>query len=225
MDTIQKQIQSQTPSRKFPFGKKKKVDESKTEYFQEQLRELTEKLHTIDKDISRKETLDLNQNKKPLHLVHSEENVLISNGSYHVSYDDGKREEETSRGNSLNFKNSVQKLAQKTKRSIKGKTKKQMEVPKLNGLVTLNGGSNGALNLDLSRDDEEEDSDPSDLRDSNKSTSSVIDLTKSRVSTSSDDVFDSGTSLSPRKEIDPTVMAEIDVSKYFYIKKLKFRNS
>lgn len=213
MDTIQKQIQSQTPTRKFPFGKKKKVDESKTEYFQEQLRELTEKLQTIDKDISRKETLDLNQNKKPLHLVYSEENLQPVNGLSQVRYDDDR--EEISRGSSL--KNSVQKLAQKTKRSIKSKTKKQQEESKVNGSVTLNGGHDGALKLDLNRNDEDDDNedvDLSDLHRSHKSSGSVIDLTKSRMSTSSDDVFDSGgrseVSLSPRREVDPSVMAEID---------------
>ena len=213
MDTIQKQMQPQTTGRKFPFGKKKKVDENKTEYFQEQLRELTEKLQTIDRDISRREMLDMNQNKKPQKLLNSEEYLLSSNGGSSEHLDDGRKDEESSRGNSLKFKNSVQKLAQKTKRSIKGKSKKQpLEVPKLNGLVNLNGSSNGSLNLDISRDDDDVDSDADNQE--HEKTNSFIDLTKSRISSSSDDVFESksDTSLSPRKEIDPTVMAEIDVS-------------
>lgn len=212
MDTIQKQMQPQPTGRKFLFGRKKKVDENKSEYFQEQLRELTEKLQTIDRDISRKEMLDLNQNRKPQNLIHSDDSVFTSTGGSTENLYDTRKDEDTGRGNSMKFKNSVQKLAQKTKRSIKGKSKKQIiEVPKINGLVSSHGGSNGALKIDLSRD-EDEDSDPSDLQENLRNNNSLIDLTKSKSSLSSDDVFDtkSDASLSPRKEIDPTVLAEID---------------
>lgn len=216
MDTIQKQMQPQSTGRKFPFGKKKKVEENKTEYFQDQLNELTEKLQHIDRDISRKEMLDLNQNKKPQYLISSDDSVFTPNGLTMDNLNDGRKDEDTGRGNSMKFKNSVQKLAQKTKRSIKSKSKKQpVEVPKLNGLVTSNGGSNGALKIDLSsRDDDDNDSDTSDLQNGRQANNSLIDLTKLKQSTSSDDVFEtkSDTSLSPRKEIDPTVLAEIDVS-------------
>ncbi|VDI61107.1 Hypothetical predicted protein [Mytilus galloprovincialis] len=213
MDTIQKQMQPQSTGRKFLFGKKKKVDESKTEHLQEQLRELSEKMQTIDIDISRKEMLDMNQNKKPQYLMHSDDSLPFNDGMSSESLDSEKKDDDSIRGNSLKLKNSVQKFAQKTKRSLKGKSKKQhFEVPKYNGLVTANGGSNGALNIDLSRDDDDDDSDQSD-QSPRKSNNSLIDLTKSRNSTSSDDVFEnskSDTSLSPRKEIDPTVLAEID---------------
>ena len=215
MDTIQKQMQPQPTGRKFPFGKKKKVDENKTEYFQEQLNELTEKLQHIDRDISRKEMLDLNQNKKPQNLMNSDDSVFAPNGLTMDNLNNGRKDEDTGRGNSMKFKYSVQKLALKTKKSIKSKSKKQpMEVPKLNGLVTSNGGSNGALTIDLSgRDEDDDDSDMSDLQNGRQANNnSLIDLTKLKQSTSSDDVFEtkSNTSLSPRKEIDPTVLAEID---------------
>jgi hypothetical protein len=216
METIQKQMQPQHTGRKFPFGKKKKVDENKTGYFQEQLNELTEKLQHIDRDISRKEMLDLNQNKKPQNLMNSDDSVFAPNGLTMDNLNNGRKDEDTGRGNSMKLKNSVQKLAQRTKKSIKSKSKKQpMEVPKLNGLVTSNGGSNGALKIDLSgRYEDDDDSDMSDLQNGHQANNSLIDLTKLKRSTSYDDVFEtkSDTSLSPRKEIDPTVLAEIDVS-------------
>lgn len=209
-------MQPQPTGRKFLFGKKKKVDENKTEYFQEQLNELSEKLQHIDRDIGRKEMLDMNQNKKPQNLINSDDSVFAPNGLTMDNLNDGRKDEDTGRGNSTKFKNSVQKLAKKTKRSIRIKSKKQLvEVPKLNGLVTTNWGSNGALKIDLgSRDEDDDDSDTSNLQNGRQTNNSLIDLTKLKQSTSADDVFEtkSDTSLSPRKEIDPTVLAEIDVS-------------
>ncbi|KAK3104928.1 hypothetical protein FSP39_013362 [Pinctada imbricata] len=230
MDTIQKQLQSAASSgKKFPFkfGAKKKVPENKNEHLQEQLKELSVKLEEIDRNLSSHtkptEFLDMNQNKRQV--------AIEETRTSHDFYDNNG---DVNKGNGKNIKASVQKLKTKTfSKGAKSKNRKSTEFQ--NGHVsTLESGplnsSAHELKLDLTNCRLQDDDVDSENGSESHRSDSFTDLTKNKSPTSSvdDNVFSDqnenggviqnprrkavSNPVTPRKEVDPNVLAEIDVS-------------
>ena len=248
MDTIQKQMQTAPSSgKKFPFkfgGKKKVPEQSKNEHLQEQLRELSVKLEEIDKDLSTHvktnvEVLDMNQNKRQVSKYSVDDDLRTS----HEFYPDANGD--LNKSGALNIKASVQKLKTKTfAKGAKSKNRKSngSEQQLLNGHINSSDSSNPSayeLTLDLTRSrlhDDDADEDSERGTESHRS-DSFTDLTKNKSPTSSvdDNVFTDydvasprrswkrnavSNPCTPRKEIDPNVLAEIDVSSIIFYNKL-----
>lgn len=252
METIQKQIEKPGGAKRglFGFGKAKKLDENKNEFLQDQLKELNEKLHKIDSDLSQvendnynKDVFDVNQNRKPFHSSSSTSLVMSENGN------DTDDDLDTSRSKTL--KSAVQKWTNKTfsKSSVKkkqGNTSSEKIFP--NGSVPdltikQNGGmdyhSDIATDSDMNSTDEFLESSVTDLtrplsdlrldlspnlnRDSphnGHSGSASPSSLRYHRSTSRSSTMSSLSS--PRREIDPSVLAEIDVCIRNYIVMLVF---
>ncbi|XP_052760259.1 uncharacterized protein LOC128203048 isoform X2 [Mya arenaria] len=237
VDTIQKQIEKPSGTKRglFSFGKTKKVDENKNEYLQDQIKELNEKLHKIDTDLNHVgsdkyyDSFDVNQNKKnssgnmPSQLMTS----LLMTSDRPIDSDDEN-------GRSKTIKSAVQKWTNKTfaakkKPNSNGKPSLNGSLPnmamKYNGDINLNGDSEPetdtcsgeylessvtdltrpladlklSLNLPLSASQNSQNS-------SNGSCSpSLIQYNRSTSRTST-----ASSLSSPRREINPSVLAEID---------------
>ncbi|XP_060073759.1 uncharacterized protein LOC132553528 [Ylistrum balloti] len=254
METITKQLQSQTTSNKrfpFSFGGKKKNNNQ--EHLKGQLEELNNKLQQIDYDLtshinkstSNSDLLDMNQNRKSNgngvyeHELRVNDDVTSGTRLPTGSSNSAKEDSDMNKTNTL--KNSVQKLAQKTfSRSVKSKKSKR---PGDGDSAITNGYLSDSMVIDRHRIDREDMSNDYDSEDGidNHKADSLTDLTTTTTShTSEDNVFDdksdtdgtkfksrkSNSSYSsnssthsqqstPRKEVDPSIMAEIDAFEDF----------
>ena len=214
----------------FGFGKQKKLDENKNVFLQDQLKELSVKLNRLDTDISQVkqdkviDTLDVNQNKQQVGGLDSVDGINMENSEVFDNDND------MGRTNSIKFR--MQKLTNKQfgKSSVKNKkrSKSPQTVHNSGSMPDLTLKQNGDIinghGYDSSHDISTEDclsSDnsvtdltrPADLpldlasshNGSNSPTSLRYDRSNSRSSTLSN-------LSSPRREINPSVLAEIDVS-------------
>jgi len=238
VETIQKQIEKPSGNRRglFGFGKAKKTDLNKNEFLQDQLNELTEKLHKLDTDLSHVENdkylevFDVNQNR----------NNYPNNGftNHRVTASDKHVDSDDENGRTKTIKSAVQKWTNKTFSSVK---KKHTSNGKLNGtdsMPDICGTYNGETEVTLNGEHHNE----NDVTDEfNRNESSVTDLTRPLdklslslpLSSSLNANYTSGGSWSPtsarnfrtgsnastvssvsspRREINPSVLAEIDVS-------------
>ncbi|XP_053379446.1 uncharacterized protein LOC123526851 [Mercenaria mercenaria] len=230
VETIQKQIEKPSGTKRglFGFGKSKKLDENKNVFLQDQLKELNDKLHKIDTDLNQVESeknlyegYDVNQNRKSMPVQ------LTSNlNSLERGVD--SEDDEAKKANSL--KNTMQKWTTKTFSKVSVKRKQGIplngSLPNLkqNGEINMNGGFENGENGDTYREEftslENSVTDltrpMSDLKldlslpltqngqNGSASPSSVgYNRSNSRTSTLS-------SLSSPRREIDPSVLAEID---------------
>ncbi|KAK3581868.1 hypothetical protein CHS0354_000284 [Potamilus streckersoni] len=212
-NTIQKQIQPKKGL--FSFGNKKKADESKNMYLKEQLKELTHKLHKIDFDLTQCEKgstssdiLDYNQNRK-----YSSRTSFPSDENYVTT-----SEMDPSMHHTNSLKSAMQKWTART--FSKRKQHKSYKTDEMIGDIFRFRDSVSDYNGYDSQDD-------------SLSDNSVIDLTKiSHISKDSDLKLDlsftdskpiltsrqrsiascssSSSAPSPRREVDPSVMAEIE---------------
>ena len=208
------------------FGKQKKLDENKNVFLQDQLKELSDKLNKIDTDLNQVgqervvDTLDVNQNKQQ--VLSSELDGL--NGIDADSNEVFDNENNMGRTNSIKAR--MQKLTNKTFSKASVKNKKRSKSPQNGSVPNLISKHNGDINGHV--DDRDNDATPDECLSSD---SSVTDLTRSDLTldliasqngsysprSSRYDRSTSRTSTlsnlsSPRREIDPSVLAEIDVS-------------
>lgn len=229
MDTIQKQMvgTSNTKRGLFGFGKQKKPDENKNVFLQDQLKELSDKLNRIDTDLNQVkqdkiiDTFDVNQNKQVVSSGFDAVDGII-NENNEVFDSDGI-------GRTNSVKSRMQKLTNKTFSKNSVKNKKRSKSPHNGSVPNLTSKQNGDIlnghgyELESETHTEEclsSDSSVTDLtrpasdltldllsshNGSNSPTSSRYDRSNSRTSTLSN-------LSSPRREINPSVLAEIDVS-------------
>lgn len=231
VDTIQRQLDKPSGTKRglFGFGKAKKLDENKNVFLQDQLKELTDKLHKIDTDLiqveseKRSETYDFNQNRKTVAINSAPPNT---EGENEIHEEDVKR--------NVGLKNAVQKWTSKTfsKVSVKKKNLHNSSLPLNSSMPNLgHEDANGSGDLDngfLS---------DSDQQDFSLLENSVTDLTRPladlKLELNSSYTQQNGCSgstspvsvrynrsnsksstlsslSSPRREIDPSVLAEID---------------
>ena len=233
MDTIQKQMQGTSNQKRglFGFGKQKKLDENKNVHLQDQLKELSDKLNKIDTDLSQVEqhekivdTLDVNQNKQQ----------VFAGGLDIVDGPDGENNEafdsDSNMGRANSIKTRMQKLTNKTFSKASVKNKKRSKSPQNGSVPNLISKHNGDINGHS--DDKDYDTNPDECFSSDSSVTDLtrpssdltLDLITSHNGSSSPnslryDRSNSRTSTlsnlsSPRREIDPSVLAEIDVSSY-----------
>lgn len=228
MDTIQKQMvgTSNTKRGLFGFGKQKKPDENKNVFFQDQLKELSDKLNRIDTDLNQVkqdkiiDTFDVNQNKQQVVSSGFDAVDGIINENSEVFDSDGM-------GRTNSVKSRMQKLTNKTFSKNSVKNKKRSKSPHSGSVPNLTSKQNGDIvngheyelaNETHSEDCLSSDSSVTDLtrpasdltlellssqNGSNSPTSSRYDRSNSRTSTLSN-------LSSPRREINPSVLAEID---------------
>ena len=233
MDTIQKQVHTTSNPKRgfFGFGKQKKLDENKNVFLQDQLKELSDKLNRIDTDLSQVEdktidTFDVNQNKQQItggfdyvDGINVDNSEVFENDNY------------IGRTNSI--KSRMQKLTNKPfgKSSVKNKKRSkspQTIVHNSESMPDLTIKQNGDIinghNYDSSHDVSTEDclsSDnsvtdltrpadlPLDLASSHNGSNSPMSLRYDRSNSRSLTLSNLS---SPRREINPSVLAEIDVS-------------
>ena len=237
METLQKQVLTTSNPKRgfFSFGKQKKLDENKNVFLQDQLKELSDKLYRIDTDLSQVEqdkaidTFDVNQNKQIVGGLDSIDGINVDSSDV---FENGNN-----MGRTNSIKSRMQKLTNKQfgKSSVKNKKRSkspQTIVHNSESMPDLTLKQNGDIinghNYDSSHDVSTEDclsSDnsvtdltrPADLpldlasshNGSNSPTSLRYDRSNSRSSTLSN-------LSSPRREINPSVLAEIDVSSDLY---------
>lgn len=214
VDVIQKQMQPQQTSNKkfFNFGGKKKHVTSNNEHLEGQLKELTDKLQKIDQDLSSHN-----------YLVAKTSNDFDQRNNFESGLTDSKKDSDSNK-NGSNLKSSVQKLAQKKfSKSFKNRHKKE-NGSILNGhLESPTSESRGFPGDDLVDGGQDSDSDK-------YKSGSLTDLTKDKLNNnelkldlSFADQYDESSPkrtsrknengsnfTSPRREIDPSVMAEIE---------------
>lgn len=225
----------------FGFGKAKKLDENKNVFLQDQLKELNEKLLKIDNDLSQaeseislKDSFDVNQNRKSMPGNFPTSFVTSPLGNDIEDDVDGHR--------SKTLKSAVQKWTNKTftKNSVKKKeVNSQTEKLHMNGslpdlMIKQNGGvelhveptSDGDINgaedylessvTDLTKPlaDLKLDLSPNYNADpqQNGQTSGSASPSSLRYNRSTSRSSTLSSLSSPRREIDPSVLAEIDVS-------------
>lgn len=211
----------QTSNKKFfNFGGKKKQPASKNEHLEGQLKELTDKLQKIDQDLSSHN-----------YIVGKTSSDLEQRNNHESGIIDSKKDSDSNK-NGSNLKSSVQKAQKKFSKSFKNRHKKENgSVPILNGhLESPTSESRGLPGDDLV--DGSQDSDSDKCR-----SGSLTDLTKDKLNNnelkldlSFADQYDESSPrrisrknengsnfTSPRREIDPSVMAEIEVTTVIYI--------
>lgn len=234
VETIQKQIEKPSGSKRglFGFRKAKNVDENKNVFLQDQLKELTDKLNKIDTDLiqveadKRLESYDFNQNRK----------VSAVNQSNSFEGTNELQDEDTKRNAGL--KTAVQKWTKNTfsKVSLKKKHQNNNKIT-LNGSLP-NLKHNDDLNGTIDLDDDGFLSDPNRDEECASLANSVTDLTRPladlkldlnssytmqqngrsgstsptsvRYNRSNSKSSTLSSLSSPRREIDPSVLAEID---------------
>ncbi|KAL4220966.1 hypothetical protein ACF0H5_019232 [Mactra antiquata] len=230
VETLQKQLERPNSNKRglFGFGKAKKLDENKNVFLQDQLKELNEKLQKIDSEMSQvevekklSENFDVNQNRKLMSSV-----PYTGNGSYNIDEDDDLRQ-------NTGLKNAVQKWTNKTfskvsvkKRPVNGLTQNG-SVPNLkqNGDIYMNGMIDGSS----IENDENQYQCPSPENSVTDLTRPMADLkldlnltypqngqsgsgspSSARYNRSNSRSSTLSSLSSPRREIDPSVLAEID---------------
>lgn len=225
----------------FGFGKSKKLDENKNEFLQDQLKELNTKLHKLDTDLSQVETdkqfesYDVNQNRK---------SMTVPVTSYVSSTERGNDTDEEDIRRTSGIKNAMHKWTNKTfskvsikrKQTINGTMPSNGSLPnmKQNGEITMNGGLENGGDSDIIHQDEYTSLDSSvtdltrpvtdlsldlslPLTQNGKSGSASQSWAQYNRSNSKSSTISSLSSPSPRREIDPSVLAEIDVSCAYYL--------
>ncbi|KAL3861475.1 hypothetical protein ACJMK2_007509 [Sinanodonta woodiana] len=211
--TIQKQIQPKKGL--FSFGNKKKADESKNMYLKEQLKELTHKLHKIDLDLTQCEKgstssdiLDCNQNRK-----YSSRTAFPSDEN-----DVAFSEMDPSMHHTNSIKTAMQKWTTRT--FSKRKQLKSSKTDEMNGNIFRSRDSISDCNGYESQDDSLSDNSVIDLTKlSHKSKDSDLKLDLSFTDSkplrtfrqrSTTSCSSSSSAASPKREVDPSVMAEIE---------------
>ena len=224
----------------FGFGKSKKVDENKNMFLQDQLKELTNKLQKIDTDLSQVEqqdnifeNFDVNQNSKHMSL-----NLSGELSSDQINEQDGG----INNKRSSSVKTTMQKWTNKTfaknstkkKQTSSGKLISNGSIPefisKQNGgldYIDGNGNENGHPEFGIDSDSNSEDLLSSSFTDLTRPTTDLkLDLnpayqpqnsmdaspTSSKYTRSNSRSSTISSLSSPRREINPSVLAEIDVS-------------
>lgn len=233
-ETIQKQMKPVGTKRGlFGFGKAKKTEETKNEYLQDQLKELHTKLHKIDNDLTQVEQqdklsdgYDVNQNRKSL-------SSTLPADMFSQKFLENSDDSDIQKNGGTKFKSTMQKWTNKTfnKSSTKKKgvtepiLKPNLSVPNLGARMNGEGMVNGHNHS------YDSDSYTEEYHSLESSHSSVTDLTRPlsdlkldlhiahaqpvlngspRYSRSNSRGSTISNLSSPRREIDPSVMAEIE---------------
>ncbi|XP_052284624.1 uncharacterized protein LOC127881060 isoform X2 [Dreissena polymorpha] len=231
VDTLSKQIEKPSSAKRsiFSFGKTKKLDENKNNVFlQDQLKELNEKLHKIDTDLSQVESetkfTDVNQNKKSNYSGNMTSQLMTSERTHDSDEDDGVR--------SKTLKSAVHKWTAKTfsvkrKQSSTSKHSVNGSLPNLSS--TQNGDVDSCGDQESESDNTSEDFLQESVTDLTRPLADLklnldLPLTSSQAKNNGSESPSplgpynrsgsrttlSSTLSSPRREIDPSVLAEID---------------